>query len=167
MLAKSALLGIFIVICALRIKILQYMSLPPAATERNALVPVIATLLQLNAAEQKTVQNAIKAPMWASLPVKEVKPRSTSSSLFGSSVHENSNSPKYKSPDSEMALGRGDSRGGTAAVLAARPLHGPSTAAPENPLLDRCDDDRGASFSGAANLSGHAVGPAGTEEIHM
>lgn len=50
------------------------MSLPASSTERNALVPVIATLLQLSNAELSAVQTALKAPLWASLPVKSVKP---------------------------------------------------------------------------------------------
>jgi hypothetical protein len=51
------------------------MSLPASSTEKNALVPVIATLLQLNSAEISVVQTAQKNPLWATLPVKEVKPK--------------------------------------------------------------------------------------------
>jgi hypothetical protein len=56
------------------------MSLPASAPERNALVPVISTLLQMNANELKQIQSALKIPLWASLPVKEVKPRTPGSS---------------------------------------------------------------------------------------
>lgn len=60
--------------------ILQYMKLPMAAPERMSLVPVIATLLQFNNKELTEATNAMKAPSWNSLPVKEVKRMSFSPS---------------------------------------------------------------------------------------
>jgi hypothetical protein len=54
--------------------LLQYMSLPTSSAERSALVPVIATLLQLSSAELSALQTALKAPLWGTLPVKTVKP---------------------------------------------------------------------------------------------
>lgn len=73
------------------------MSLPASSAERNALVPVVATLLQLSSAELTAVQTALKAPLWASLPVREVKPRSggIGSSMNGKSIH-NGGSPSMK-----------------------------------------------------------------------
>ena len=53
--------------------ILQYMKLPMAAPERMSLLPVIGTLLQFNEKELAETENAMKSPMWNSLPVKEVK----------------------------------------------------------------------------------------------
>lgn len=53
--------------------ILQYMKLPVTAPERMSLVPVIATLLQFNKTELGEAEGALKAPVWSSLPVKEVK----------------------------------------------------------------------------------------------
>jgi len=59
------------------------MKLPMAAPERMSLVPVIATLLQFSSGELAEAEGAMKAPMWTSLPVKEVK-RSFFSSPFSS-----------------------------------------------------------------------------------
>jgi hypothetical protein len=122
------------------------MSLPPAAAERNALVPVIATLLQLNAAEQKSVQTAMKAPLWASLPVKEVKPRHTSGSLSGTSLHQDSSSSPKTKPPSDASLRHPVSPSDPR--RAASP--GMQQRQQQHPLLNRCDDDRGAPAAGIA-----------------
>lgn len=49
------------------------MKLPIAAPERMSLVPVIATILQFSKSELTEAEGAMKMPVWASLPVKEVK----------------------------------------------------------------------------------------------
>lgn len=72
--------------------VLQYMSFPAAAPEKNALVPVLALLLQFSAAELAQVDAASKtsSSAWllpSTLQVKEVKPpaRSDPSSSSGGS----------------------------------------------------------------------------------
>lgn len=72
------------------------MTLPASSAEKNALVPVIATLLQLSSAELSVVQAALKAPLWASLPVKAVKPRTAG---LG-----NSSNGKYMTPESTATV---------------------------------------------------------------
>jgi hypothetical protein len=137
------------------------MSLPPAAPERNALVPVITTLLQLNDAEQKTVQNAMKAPLWSSLPIKEVKPRQTSGYLSGVSVHRDSSiSPKLKAPldaVSRHPTSPNDPRRGAAAVGMQQQM--------QHPLLNRCDDERGAPIAGVDIMPASIAQD--TDEVHM
>ena len=49
------------------------MRLPIAAPERTSLVPVIATVLQFSRSELEEAENAMKTPVWSTLPVKEVK----------------------------------------------------------------------------------------------
>ena len=49
------------------------MKLPVSAPERTSLVPVISTILQFSKSEIDEAESALKTPVWASLPVKEVK----------------------------------------------------------------------------------------------
>lgn len=55
--------------------VLQYMTFPPSSAERNALVPVLALLLQFSPAELAQADAASKTSIWTSTarPVKEVK----------------------------------------------------------------------------------------------
>jgi hypothetical protein len=112
------------------------MSLPASSAERNALVPVISTLLQLNPAEQKHVQTALKTPLWASLPVKDVKPRSATSARSDSRSAPSTagadmdSSSRSRSSDKSPSLDRSDGRSNGAAAAASEAA---AAEAPEPP----------------------------------
>jgi hypothetical protein len=65
------------------------MSFPPTSSERNALVPVLAMLLQFSKAELKSVEEASRSTSWAARPVKELKLHPTEV-LMSASVHASS-----------------------------------------------------------------------------
>jgi hypothetical protein len=79
------------------------MTLSAQTSERQALVPVLAMLLQFNAKEMMEVQKAMKDPNYGVKPVKEVK-RVDFSNLFsfGSSTS-NPSSPIRTSPGSALS----------------------------------------------------------------
>jgi hypothetical protein len=53
--------------------VLQYMTFPINSSERNALIPVLAMLLQFSPKEMMEIQKSVRDPIWGTRPVKEVK----------------------------------------------------------------------------------------------
>ena len=53
--------------------VIQYMTFPINSSERNALVPVLAMLLQFSPKEMMEIQKSNRDPIWGTRPVKEVK----------------------------------------------------------------------------------------------
>ena len=141
------------------------MSLPASSAERNALVPVIATLLQLSSTELSAVQAAMKGSLWASLPVHTVKPR----------IISNNNSAHGKLVDNVVATAHSTSVNETlasqiltdnsvsASVAHSTRLYSPPTLLSkhkdQHPMLSRSDT--------VENNLGIDLGPVDTPEIHM
>lgn len=67
--------------------ILQYMIFPVASSERMALIPVIAMLLQFSPKEMQDVNQAIRDPNFGARAVKEVKRIDGNARMSGSSSH--------------------------------------------------------------------------------
>jgi hypothetical protein len=53
--------------------VFQYMTFPINSSERNALIPVLAMLLQFSPKEMMEIQKSVRDPIWGTRPVKEVK----------------------------------------------------------------------------------------------
>lgn len=90
--------------------ILQYMTFPIQSSERLALVPVIAMLLQFSPKEMMDVQQAIRDPSFGARIVKEVKRIEASAKANPPSNSSNSGNILTNSSSSSRAVSNGGNR---------------------------------------------------------
>lgn len=108
------------------------MTLSAQSSERQALVPVLAMLLQFNAKEMAEVQKALKDPNYGMKPVKEVK-RVDFSNLFSFGSTSSTSAPTSPARSPGVHPSGADQVFASSNVSSTRPPLPPSMRIPPSP----------------------------------